>query len=193
MKSTVKETAEKILMEIQVLRQKKQHLIVAIDGRCAAGKTTVAAKLQELCSCNVIHMDHFFLRPEQRTKERMLLAGGNIDVERFYQEALLPLKAAEVFSYQPYNCQKQKMAPAIQVPVHPVNFVEGSYACHPKLQLYYDLQVFLTVDEAEQLRRIECRNGKTGAILFKEKWIPLEEQYFLTYSIKEYADLFFQT
>lgn len=60
MKSTVKETAEKILMEIQVRRQEKQHLLVAIDGRCAAGKTTIAAKLQELCSCNVIHMDHFF-------------------------------------------------------------------------------------------------------------------------------------
>lgn len=192
MKCTVNEAAKNILMEIQQLLEKKKHLLVAIDGRCAAGKTTIASMLKELCNCNVIHMDHFFLRPEQRTKERLLLAGGNTDVERFYQEVLLPLKAKEAFSYQPYDCQTQKMAPAIYVPVYPVNIVEGSYACHPKLQKYYDLKIFLTIDESEQLRRIECRNGKTGAVLFKEKWIPLEEKYFLAYSIEEHADLCIQ-
>lgn len=49
----------------------KENLVIAVDGRCAAGKTTLAAMIEEKTGCNVIHMDHFFLQPGQRTKERL--------------------------------------------------------------------------------------------------------------------------
>lgn len=39
-------------------------LVVAIDGRCAAGKSSFAQKLQEETGCNVVSMDHFFLPPK---------------------------------------------------------------------------------------------------------------------------------
>ena len=52
----------------QLLR--RDRVIVAIDGRCGSGKTTLAAKLQKQLHCSVFHMDDFFLRPEQRTEER---------------------------------------------------------------------------------------------------------------------------
>lgn len=35
-------------------------LLIAIDGRAASGKTTLAAMLQKELNCNVVHMDHFF-------------------------------------------------------------------------------------------------------------------------------------
>ena len=57
----------------------KTPFLVAVDGRCGAGKTTFAAFLQEKFGWSVLHMDHFFLRPEQRTKERLGTPGGNID------------------------------------------------------------------------------------------------------------------
>ena len=44
-----------------------EGLLVALDGRCAAGKTTLARMLGERYGWPVVHLDHFFLRPEQRT------------------------------------------------------------------------------------------------------------------------------
>ena len=61
-------------------------LVVAIDGRCGSGKTTVAALLAQRLDCTVLHADDFFLRPEQRTPQRMAQPGGNFDRERFFTE-----------------------------------------------------------------------------------------------------------
>ena len=35
--------------------------VIAIDGRCASGKTTLARELAERLGAGVIHMDDFFL------------------------------------------------------------------------------------------------------------------------------------
>lgn len=66
----------------------KSPLLVAIDGRCGSGKTTLGFYLQELFDCNLFHMDDFFLRVEQRTPERMKEVGGNVDYERFEKTVL---------------------------------------------------------------------------------------------------------
>ena len=179
--------------EIRRLLREKGRVLVAIDGRCAAGKSTLAESLRELYDCSVVHMDHFFPRPEQRTAERLNTPGGNVDHERFLQEALLPLSRGEAVSYRPYDCKIQALAEEVQVASKPVTVIEGSYSCHPSLREYYDLTVFLTVNEAEQLRRIERRNGAEAAALFREKWIPLEERYFSAYSVAEGCDLRFET
>ena len=48
-------------------------------------------------------------------------------------------------------------------------------SCHERLEAYYDLKVFLTIDPVEQIQRIEKRNGSEKAVEFQKKWIPLEE------------------
>ena len=75
--------AKAILAEAETRRDGRSPFLLAIDGRCAAGKTTLAAQLARLSGCTVVPMDHFFLRPEQRTEERFLEPGGNVDRERF--------------------------------------------------------------------------------------------------------------
>ncbi|MBE5921862.1 MAG: hypothetical protein E7269_03810 [Lachnospiraceae bacterium] len=173
---------------IDCLRQVKTHLLIAIDGRCAAGKTSLAAQLQEKYDCNVIHMDHFFLRPQQRTQERLQMAGGNVDHERFLEEVLKPISAGKSFSYRPFDCKRQKLAEPISINPCAINIIEGSYSCHQKLWDYYDLRLFLTVDSQEQLRRIIIRDGVEKAELFRRQWIPLEERYFAEYKIAERCD-----
>ena len=185
--------AQAVMREIDAASRTAPHLLVAIDGRSAAGKTMLAALLEQGCGCNVIHMDHFFLRPEQRTAERLAQPGGNVDRERFLREVMAPLKRGEPFSYQPFDCKKQELAPAIRVEPRPVTVVEGAYSCHPLLFDSYDLTVFLSVDNAEQSRRILSRNGRAGAAVFVEKWIPLEERYFAAYNIRERCALSFDT
>ena len=68
---------------------RKEPLLIAIDGRCAAGKTTTASLVKEKINCNIIHMDSFFLQPWQRTKERLDEPGGNVDYERVKKEVLI--------------------------------------------------------------------------------------------------------
>ena len=61
---------DRLLTVIRALLDRQTRVIAAIDGRCGAGKSTLAAQLQAQLSCRVFHMDDFFLRPEQRTAAR---------------------------------------------------------------------------------------------------------------------------
>lgn len=183
---------DQITAHIGVLLQSRNRISVAIDGRCAAGKTTLAETLRQFYQCTVIHMDDFFLRPEQRTPERLQTPGGNIDYERFSEEVLLPLQRSCAFSYRPWRCSSQQLGAPIFVNPSPLTIVEGSYSCHPLLGKYYDFSVFLTVSPQEQLQRISVRNNKSAEV-FREKWIPMEEQYFQAFSVKENSDLMMDT
>ena len=167
--------------------------LIALDGRCASGKTTLASALREATGCGVIHMDDFFLRPEQRTEERLRQPGGNVDSERFLQEVLLPLKRGEPFAYRPYDCRTRGFKEPVGVEPERLMLIEGSYSCHPMLWDYYDLHIFLTVSPKEQLRRIENRGGLAALDSFISKWIPLEERYFEAFSVKERCELCFDT
>ena len=197
-KISIQEIAKIVLSEIDTTSllasvKKKGFVLVAIDGRCGAGKTTLAAQLKEMCECSVIHMDHFFPRLEQRTAERLSKPGGNIDHERFLDEVMMPLLCKETFSYCPFNPHKNEMLEAIQINPNNTVIIEGSYSCHPLFFDYYDLRVFLDISEEERHRRILLRNGKSGLIQFKEKWIPMEESYFSAFSIEERCGLRFKT
>ena len=67
-----------------VQKEAKHAFLIAIDGRCAAGKTTLAEKIQSSMECNVIHMDDFYLPFSERTEEKMTRPGGNMDFERLF-------------------------------------------------------------------------------------------------------------
>lgn len=194
--------ADRLYKEIKELRNQEAALhqeatspgkapfLVAVDGRCGAGKTTITSFLQEKFEWSVLHMDHFFLRPEQRTEERLKTPGGNVDYERFLEEVLNPLKeGAQEISYRPYDCHRQELAEPVRIMPGDVCLVEGSYSCHPALWDRYDYHVFLTVDKEEQMRRIIRRNGEENADMFRKRWIPMEESYFAAYRIKERCDL----
>ena len=64
----------------------KGRIVLAIDGRCGAGKSTLADRLAAQWNGRVIRADDFFLRPEQRTPERLAEPGGNLDRERMKAE-----------------------------------------------------------------------------------------------------------
>lgn len=197
----LKNICNSILERVATLE--KRPLFIAIDGRCASGKTTLAGMLKDALErkrlelgvmeqdirCNIIHMDHFFLQPHQRTRERLQEPGGNVDYERVLDEVLIPLSKGETAVYCIYDCHKQNFGEEVTLPFAEITIVEGSYACHPVLRSYYDLKVFLTVEPKEQLRRIELRNGADAADVFREKWIPLEEAYFTRLKVAEESDI----
>lgn len=179
-------TVSELLEELRTLPAEIR--IIAIDGRCAAGKTTLAAGLAEKLGGDVIHMDDFFLPPELRTPERRSEPGGNVHYERFLKEVILKLASGEAFSYQRFDCSR--MAPGDRIPVQNSGFVfvEGAYSCHPVLGNYMDRKIFLDIDRRNQTERIRERNGEDRLQDFLQLWIPLEEAYFQAFSVEEKAD-----
>lgn len=180
-----------LFSRIDELMSKNEHVVVAIDGDCAAGKTTLAKLLKDVYNCNIIHMDHFFLRPEQRTKERLIEPGGNIDYKRFDSEVLVHLNMKNSFSYRPFNCTTQDFDPPISLFANKLTIIEGSYSHHPILTKNYDLKVFLSIPEDVQLERILKRNGNVMYEKFKNIWIPMEKKFELTFNIRKNSHLEF--
>ena len=187
----------------------KEHVIVAIDGMSAAGKSSLASLLRETYDCNVISMDFFFLRPVQRTPERLAEIGGNIDYERFYEEVVRPLKAGEAFSYRPYDCKTGELTDSVNVSLKRLTVVEGVYSMHPYFggvgdvgsggsegdvgsggSGLYDITVFLRIDEVFQRRGLKERSPHLLERFIYE-WIPMENKYFEHFGIPEKCDLLF--
>ena len=166
--------------------QQKSQVLVAIDGCCTGGKTTLAATLTELYDCNVFHMDDFFLRPEQRTEARFAETGGNVDYERFREEILIPLTEGHKFFYRPFDCSTFQLADSVAVLPKQLNIIEGTYSHHPHFGDVYDLKIFVTIAPQLQKTRILQRPAFLHQKFFK-LWIPMEQQYFSGFQIQEHA------
>ena len=175
-KATIKEFSE------------KSNLIIAIDGPCASGKTTLANDLKEQINCNAISVDDFFLQPHQRTQERLNTIGGNFDIERFLNEVIRPLKSNTDFSYRPFDCKTGELSAPVNIEIKPITLIEGVYSCHPELWDYYDYRIFLKTDKETQLKRLEERNPRL-LNRFITEWIPMEDKYFSTFDIESKCDL----
>lgn len=167
---------------------RKPLILIAIDGKSGSGKSTLANRLQEQFGGMIFHMDDFFLRPEQRTKERLMETGGNVDYERFAQ-VLSQIGTGEAIRYQAYDCKSQILKPARYIPCERLNFIEGSYSQHPYFGDCYDLKIALDIGEKEQKQRILSRNGAAMWERFEKEWIPKENEYLEKFRIFEKSDL----
>lgn len=163
----------------------ERQILVAIDGMCGSGKTTLGQLLSQVYDCNLFHMDDFFLRPEQKTADRMNQDGGNVDYERFKSEILDHISESHGLSYRVYDCKSQTLKETVTAPWKFLNIIEGSYSQHPYFGKIYDLRFFCETDGEEQLRRIRLRNGEKMAERFRTEWIPRENRYFKTFHIRE--------
>ena len=175
---------------IDRLMAKGDPVIIAIEGNCTAGKTTLTTALEKEYDCNVFHMDDFFLRPEQRTAERYVQPGGNVDYERFREEVLDNITQGSAFSYRPFDCSTFTFSDAVTVQPKRLTVVEGTYCLHPYFGDVYDLKVFMCVSQELQTQRILKRPVFLHKRFFEE-WIPMEQNYFDHYQIRKKCDLIY--
>ena len=164
-------------------------VILAIDGGSGSGKTTLSEFIEKQYECTVFHMDDFFLRPEQRIKERYAEPGGNVDRERFLEEVLIPISENEIISYRRLDCSTFQLSEPITVRSKKLVIIEGVYSMHPELAPYYTFSVFLDVESGLQRQRILTRNSLQKAERYFEEWIPLENEYFEKMHVRERCDM----
>ena len=185
-------TAEQALEFIhQRYKDKKTNkpFIVAVDGRCASGKTTFA---KMLCAV-IIHTDDFYKPKNEKGMLEISLYSGNFDLNRFKSEIVAPLLKGEPFEYGIFDCGMQKITKTVKVSDLDFIVVEGSYSQHEDLGEYADIKLFFDISNEEQQKRILARNGINAKQGFDNIWIPAEERYFERYSIKEKANIIVTT
>ena len=178
------------LSSLITARLKQQPtVLVALDGRCGSGKTTLAAQLAERFPQSItLHTDDFYLPPPQRVTGWERIPCANMHLERLRAEAVAPARAGRAVCYKAYSCREGAYLPEQCVPPAPLYILEGSYSHHPLLAGFYDLKVFVTCSKEEQARRLQAREG-TRYENFVRRWIPLEEAYFAQCRIEALADL----
>lgn len=178
-----------LLAAIDRHRRAHPQTLVALDGPCATGKTTLGGILSQLYQCPLFHLDDFFLPPERKTAQRLAEPGGNVDAERFFTDVLSPLSRGETVRYRPYRCHLGTLGEEITVPPAPLAVVEGVYSLRPDLRPYYHVTCFLEVPWSTRRARLLSRNGAEGLDRFEKLWIPLENAYFQAFPIRERCDV----
>ena len=172
---------------------RQSAVLVALDGRCGSGKTTLAAQLTERFPQSItVHTDDFYLPPSRRVTGWEKIPCANMDIQRLRNEVVAPARAGQAFSYQAYSCREGAYLPPRPLGSAPLVIVEGSYSCHPTLADCYDLKVFVTCSKEEQARRLLAREGERYSG-FTARWIPLEEGYFAKFQIEQTVDFILDT
>ena len=180
------------LSEIASLLAAQQPVVISIDGRCGSGKSSLAAVIKEVFSCNVFHMDDYYLPPDRRADDWETIPAGNMDLERFKMEVLQPVKEGKDVLYQPFDCQTGSLAEPSAVPPTQLTVIEGSYSQHPELSDQYELKIFITSGPEVQRKRLTEREGDYVKVFFS-RWMPLEERYFTAFDIENKSDMILDT
>ncbi len=163
--------------------------VLAIDGKCGSGKTTLAAALAASAAVDVIHLDSFFLPENLRTPARFAQPGGNVHYERFLDEVLFGIASGQPFSYRHFDCKTLGYTHTLSISNTRPIVVEGSYSLRPEFRPFYTSTVYLYVDDETQTQRILKRNGHVQLQDFLTRWIPRENAYFQAFDIANTADV----
>lgn len=77
-------------------------ILVALDGRCGSGKTTLAAQLAEAFPDSItVHTDDYYLPPADRVPGWDTIPCANMDLARLRAEVLEPARRGSHFFIKP--------------------------------------------------------------------------------------------
>ena len=159
-------------------------VVIAIDGPSCAGKSILATALALRSGAAVVEGDDFYRNtlPRLTVAQREAMSDAAvvdavIDWERLRAEALLPLRAGQSATFQPYDWDADdgRLAPPKIIPPADVIIVEGVYAARPELSDLVDVAVHLGVDPQVRARRYAERENDPD---WQRFWERGEAHYF---------------
>ena len=192
---------EDVLSAIERRRgaDRRQPLVVAIDGPSCAGKSILATALRLRTSATLIEGDDFYGTdlPSRTAMEREAMsdaevAAAVIDWRRLRDQALSPLAAGRPARFQPYDWSADDGSLAAERVLRPADLiiVEGVYSARPELADLVDLAIHLDVDPELRIRRYAERGNDPE---WTRLWERAEAYYFARVRPPESFDLRLQS
>lgn len=151
---------------------------VGVDGLGASGKSTLAGQIAAgLARAVVVPVDDF-AHPDVPTWQR----------DRFVAEVLTPLLAGRPGRYRPADLVTGALGPVREVPVGVPVVVEGVSATDVRLEVPWDVTLWLEVPEPVRRRRIAERDPAELLERWRTDWWPQERAYVLAQRPAERVD-----
>jgi uridine kinase len=159
-------------------------LVLAIDGRGGAGKTSLAGSLAVHLNAKVISLDSFLL---PKSKERNSAIAKNYDLDRFYLEVVDRVSRGVDIQFHPFDKAKGILSrQPIGVKAGKNLIIEGTYSMELNFRAVYKHKIFLDFQEEARLRRSLLAPSSAEWL---DKWTIGEDVYFETQDPKSAADL----
>lgn len=158
---------------------KDQLNIIALDGKCCSGKTTISTLLEKESDVTIIHVDDFFDKSSTDL---------GINSQRLIKEVFNTIALHKPLTYNKWDCTNKRYQNVIINNVKPLVIVEGVYSSNPELIDRYQGIIYLNIDDYNQMHRLQSR-PKNLISRFISEWIPRENNYFKKYNIIQKANL----
>lgn len=161
----------------------RHPIIVAIDGRSGAGKTTLAALVErELPDATVVHLEPMYPGWDGLAVTPALLAA----------QVLTPLRRGEPAAYRRFDWQTGQFAQICHVPPARYVIVEGVGSSVGIAAPYADVRVWVEAPTSERRRRGLARDGDSYAPHW-DRWAAQEDAVFSADDTSSRADLVIRT
>ena len=189
--SSVPPALQELVATVQRLQQRTTApIVIAIDGRSGAGKSTVTAALSEALGATSVPCDDFFAAHisagEWDARAPARRAADALDWRRLREEAIEPLRAGRPARWLPFDFAAGPRAngtygyqtvPATREP-RPVVLLDGAYSARPELVDVVDFAVLVEAPVAVRRARLAAREDSQFLAAWHACWDPAEEYYF---------------
>ena len=153
-------------------------VLVAVDGHGGTGKSTIAGKLADELSGQVVHHDDFYRVMESNARFELNAEEGArkyFDWQRLRRDVLEPLTNGENARYRKYNWGKNELGSEVMVRPLGVVIIEGVYSFRPELKQYYDIGILVDCPRSIRMNRLSTRGDEPE---WTKKWDDAEQWYF---------------
>ncbi len=166
------------------------RLVVAIDGRSGAGKSTVAEALAQAIGAVIVHCDDFIAASvsnvewDRRTPEQR--AADAIDWRRLKREAIEPLRAGRPVRWYAFDFMAGPRGDGTyplqrtltELAPKPVVLLDGAYSARLELADVLDISVLVEAAPATREARLAAREAPDFLRQWHARWDLAEEYYF---------------
>jgi uridine kinase len=158
-------------------------VLVALDGRGGAGKSTLAGELAATTGVVVIDGDDFYSGRSAQEWDAMTPAERVehcLDWRR-QRSVLETLYRGEVATWQPYDWDADDGGLADRTLLCDPTWVvllEGAYSARPELADLLDLRVLLSVPDEVRREQLRAREGERYRAEWEARWAAAEDYYF---------------
>lgn len=189
------------------IAHRDQPLFVGLDGRSAAGKSTLAALVaQEFAVTQgdrgfvtVIESDEFYAGGSGEAWDRKTAAEKADEVIDWRRQrvALTQLRQYGIAEWQAFDWEAENWdsdtvplaSPATVTRSAPVTVLEGAYSCRPELHHLLDARILLDVPRSVRRKQLLDREGYDYQAEWEARWTEAENHYFREVMPPEHFDL----